>query len=105
MSFLIIEEILMNKSQSFQPTYKLDRLLVIDALRGFALLGLPFVNLIGLWVYSLRLSDTHTDLYIQRLMYILIEGRFFSIFSFLFGLGVWLFRSEERRVGKECRSC
>ena len=89
----------MNKSQSFQPTHKLDRLLVIDALRGFALLGLPFVNLIGLWVYSLRLSDTHTDLYIQRLMYILIEGRFFSIFSFLFGLGVWLFLTRLRAKG------
>lgn len=76
-----------------EPTTQKTRIDVIDLLRGFALIGLPFVNVIGLWMGQLNLSGTETDILVQRFLYVFIEGRFYAIFSFLFGLGIWIFLS------------
>src|SRR5699024_908820 len=79
-----------------EPTIQKTRIEVIDLLRGFALIGLPFVNVIGLWMGRLNLSGTETDIFVQRFLYIFIEGRFYAIFSFLFGLGIWIFLSKAK---------
>lgn len=82
-----------------EPTMNANRIHVIDSLRGFALLGLPFVNVLALWSGFMNLSGTTNDVWIQRFLYIFVEGRFFAIFSFLFGVGVWIFysRAKERQ--------
>ena len=78
------------------PTVNTDRIKVIDLVRGFALIGLPFVNVLTLWGSNINLSGTQGDIWIQRFLYIFIEGRFYAIFSFLFGLGIWIFLSRAK---------
>lgn len=79
-----------------EPTIQNHRIGVIDLIRGFALLGLPFVNILLLWRNNMNLSGTTGDIWIQRFLYIFIEGRFYAIFSFLFGLGLWIFLSRAK---------
>ncbi|MEM7374835.1 MAG: DUF418 domain-containing protein [Bacteroidota bacterium] len=75
-----------------KPTTGSERLLVIDALRGFALFGILAANLysfIGYNTYSteeipaLPILDRAVLFFID----LFVEGKFYSIFSILFGLG------------------
>lgn len=79
-----------------EPTINKNRIHLIDLIRGFALLGLPFVNVIALWISKMNLSETQGDIWVQRFLYIFVEGRFYAIFSFLFGLGLWIFLSRAK---------
>ena len=72
-----------------------DRIELLDALRGFALLGIILVN-IRAWSGWFTLSDTERDLlaggaesewWFTFLVAAVLEGKFYTIFSFLFGLG------------------
>jgi len=75
-----------------QPTTGSERLQVLDALRGFALFGILFANLysfIGYNTYSpqelvvLPLVDRAVLFFIDWF----VEGKFYGIFSILFGVG------------------
>ena len=56
----------------------------LDYIRGFALLGIILVNILAL--LNIKTPDPNTvDASYQRFLYLFVEGRFFSIFSFLFG--------------------
>ncbi len=75
-----------------KPTLGSERLEVIDALRGFALFGILFANLysfIGYNTYSLDEIPTLPILDRAMLFFIdlFVEGKFYSIFSILFGFG------------------
>ena len=75
-----------------QPTTKNERLEVVDALRGFALFGILFANLysfIGYNTYSPNeiLQLPSADKGILFFIDWFIEGKFYSIFSILFGMG------------------
>ncbi|MEX3714398.1 DUF418 domain-containing protein [Cytobacillus horneckiae] len=72
----------------------LNRIDLLDILRGFALVGLPFVNILMFWGDRMNLSGTEPDIWIQRGLYLFVEGRFYAIFSFLFGVGFWIFLSR-----------
>lgn len=80
-----------------EPTINTNRINVIDLIRGFALIGLPFVNVLALWGSNINLSGTQMDIWVQRFLYIFVEGRFYAIFSFLFGLGLWIFLSRAKK--------
>ncbi|TDQ42879.1 DUF418 domain-containing protein [Aureibacillus halotolerans] len=79
-----------------------DRIHSIDLIRGLALLGLPFVNVLFLWYMFVPIPETTLDIWVQRALYVFVEGRFFSIFSFLFGLGIYIFlsRAEAKESSK-----
>lgn len=70
-----------------------ERLEVLDALRGLALLGILVVNLEGLslaWAFTDQLAGLPTadwDAAARTLRAVFVEGKFYSIFSLLFGLG------------------
>ena len=75
-----------------------DRHQLLDALRGFALLGIVIANypVMAYWIFlspedqALRpFSDF--DPFIKDLEAILIQGKFYSIFSLLFGIGFGIF--------------
>src|SRR5690625_1286242 len=83
------------RGMRMKPTMTMDRINVLDLIRGFALIGLPFVNVLALW-NNANLSSTQGDIWIQRFLYIFVEGRFYAIFSFLFGLGFWIFLSRAK---------
>lgn len=64
---------------------------ILDALRGFALFGIFFANVqyFAGWLFlnaNAKGSIEGADIY-DAFMLIVIDGRFYTIFSFLFGLG------------------
>jgi len=67
----------------------------MDALRGFAILGIFIVNLSGLCVYnpgdtSVGWHFPELDKKMLFLHHVFLEGKFYSIFSLLFGWGLAL---------------
>jgi uncharacterized membrane protein YeiB len=77
------------------------RIETLDYLRGFALLGIILVNILPL--LSVGLPGTEMEAYYWRFLYLFIEGRFFTIFSFLFGVGFYLFITKANQKGRNGR--
>lgn len=74
-----------------------DRVLSIDIIRGFALLGIYFVNVPFMGVMTFGL-DEGINPYIGLFYDIFIDAKFYVIFSFLFGVSAYYFmRSQERK--------
>lgn len=84
---------------SIELTKRLD---ILDYLRGFALLGIIFVNSIPLLSIPLPEPGTRDATYWQFL-YLFVEGRFYTIFTFLFGVGFYIFISRAEAKGKNGR--
>ncbi|MFJ3390549.1 DUF418 domain-containing protein [Lysinibacillus sp. NPDC086135] len=75
-----------------QPIELNKRIDTLDYLRGFALLGIILVNIPALlWI---KTPDTSIDIAYNRFLILFVEGKFFSIFSFLFGVGFYIFISR-----------
>jgi len=86
-----------------RPTTSAERLEVLDALRGFALFGILFANLVSFFGYATLtqseiVSLPGSDRFVLFLIDWLIEGKFYSIFSILFGIGFGL------QAGRMCQS-
>ncbi|PRT14445.1 hypothetical protein C6353_24880 [Bacillus toyonensis] len=67
-----------------------NRIDILDYLRGFALIGILLVNVL----FFLKLdppSPNSIDASYQRFLYLFVEGRFITIFTFLFGIGFYIF--------------
>lgn len=74
-----------------------DRVLSIDIIRGYALLGIFFVNVPFMNVMTLGM-DEGINPYIRLFYDIFIDAKFYVIFSFLFGVSAYYFmRSQERK--------
>ncbi|MEG2805551.1 DUF418 domain-containing protein [Stenotrophomonas sp.] len=80
-------------SLSLQPVAVGDRIAVLDILRGFALLGILLMNMEA-FSGPLDLAFTGVDPHWQGLdywadaaIYVLVQGKFFTLFSLLFGAG------------------
>jgi uncharacterized protein len=79
-----------------QPTQHNERETFMDALRGFAILGIFIANLAHMSFYSESAKVISPwiveswDSSIRFLQYLFIEGKFYSIFSLLFGWGIAL---------------
>ncbi|MCM3240313.1 DUF418 domain-containing protein [Heyndrickxia oleronia] len=81
---------------SIEQTRRIDAL---DYLRGFALIGIILVNILAL--LSVQMPEPHTaNAAYQKWLYLFVETRFFSIFSFLFGVGFYIFLSRAISKGK-----
>ncbi len=83
---------------------KADRITVVDALRGFALLGILIAHL-SVWfdggplpnsVYAVN-ANSIANTVVQTVVGIFVSGKFYTFFSFLFGLSfaLMLTRSTE----------
>lgn len=89
------------------PTPRAERLDVVDSLRGFALLGILLVNM-GIFsqsaqqlVLPLPTGTPWYDVAAAWLVRFLAESKFYSLFSFLFGLGLVLLMDRiEGRGGR-----
>jgi len=75
------------------------RIDTLDYLRGFALLGIILVNILPLLSVRLPLQGTGDAVY-WRFLYLFVEGRFYTIFTFLFGVGFYIFISRAKAKGK-----
>ena len=76
------------------PTAERERYLILDALRGMALLGIAMANFpeFALWTFlspteQAAMPTAGIDEVVKYLQYLLIDGKFYSIFSMLFGIG------------------
>lgn len=86
-----------------EPITQSDRIQVLDVLRGLAVGGILIGNLqwfsgYGTLPPSLAALNPATDQAVRFLVHTLVEGKFYSIFSFLFGFGfaLQIARAEER---------
>lgn len=88
------------------PVQAHERIQILDILRGFALFGILLVNMelfanpLQIAVQPLEPSPYLVDRIAAWLVRLLAETKFYSLFSFLFGLGfaLQLVRAEEKRV-------
>lgn len=95
-----------NESSLLNPVAENERMHILDALRGFAILGIFFVNLIYFSGYKyLAVEDipgygfATSDYYGSFLIELLAHGKFYSLFSFLFGLGFAIQLDRTSRKG------
>lgn len=86
-----------------RPTPPAERIELLDVLRGLAVAGILIGNMqwfsgYGMVPPALALTPTWADHVTHFLVHVLIEGKFYSIFSFLFGFGfaVQITRAEDR---------
>jgi uncharacterized protein len=88
------------------PVHNNERIIIMDALRGIAILGIFIANLgAGFSFYSETANNTgpffHSlDKAFLFWEHVFIEGKFYSIFSFLFGWGfaIQIARSEVKGI-------
>ena len=81
----------------FKPTTKQTRIEVVDALRGFALLGVLLANIpYG----NSEAIQSAFDPALNFLYHLLIDKKFITIFSMLFGFGFYIqmSRAEEKHI-------
>lgn len=93
----------MSERPAFKPTRSGERVALIDALRGLAILGILLVNMSG---YSGTTLDPSAiadsiDRSVAALIHLLVVAKFYSLFSFLFGWGMAIQR--ERAVARGAR--
>ena len=96
------------RSSDLAPTQASERYEILDALRGMALLGIVSANMIlySLYIYlndaAMAALPTHSaDKVLDFLELMLIEGKFYTIFSVLFGVGfsILLSRASTKEMG------
>ncbi|MBK9050168.1 MAG: M28 family peptidase [Chloroflexi bacterium] len=82
------------------PTTASERLHVVDIIRGFAVFGIFVFNMTSFagYAYALQGHETALNRGLMLLIRFLVEAKFYSLFSFLFGWGmaVQLLRAETR---------
>lgn len=81
------------------------RYLILDSLRGIALLGICLANFPEFSLYTFQkqeviiaIPSAGFDHIIRYLQFIFIDGKFYSIFSLLFGIG---FSIQIEKIGKQ----
>jgi uncharacterized protein len=88
------------------PTTASQRIELLDALRGFAIFGILMVNMPLFYkpVTSMLLgfdgSVGTLNLVSEMFIKFFFEGKFYVLFSMLFGYGFWLFINRNRPDGK-----
>lgn len=99
----------MTNPEHMQPVAQAERIHILDVLRGFAIFGILAVNIYGMSSPNFLPGYIESEMpwydeLAKTLMLFFAEGKFYVIFSFLFGLGfsVQLTRAESK--GKDVRS-
>ncbi len=85
----------MERSVILEPTTEKQRFIILDALRGLALLGICLANLpeFALWTFlsgeeQAAMPTAEADRVVRFLQYFIVDAKFYSIFSILhYGIG------------------
>ncbi len=92
---------------SVAPVQQTERIQIVDILRGFALFGILFVNMtifsrpIQVILFPVDPAMPWFDRAAEWLIHFLGEGKFYALFSMLFGLGLTLLMERvEGRGGR-----
>ncbi len=92
-------------NSSVAPVGKEDRIMLLDTLRGFAIFGILMVNMpLFFQPISTILLGANPDASLlhkasESFIKFFFEGKFYVIFSLLFGYGFWLFLSKKTDDG------
>ena len=82
------------------------RIDAMDVLRGFALLGILLMNIegmVGPLMASISGVDpllTGADRWVDTAIYLLVQGKFFPLFSMLFGMGFAIMLARAQAAGR-----
>jgi uncharacterized protein len=94
-----------NMQPAAAPTQPIQRIQILDILRGFAIFGILLVNMAffnhAIYALALNLSDPvgTLDQLARWGITFFAEGKFYSIFAFLFGLGLAIQYRRAREQG------
>ncbi|WP_273129325.1 DUF418 domain-containing protein [Bacillus weihaiensis] len=84
----------------------MNRIVSIDIIRGFALFGIFLVNMPAFhsaefmrMIYGVEREVDGADYWLDLFFALFIDMKFFTIFSFLFGLGFYIFMSRAEEKG------
>lgn len=90
----------------FRPVAPGERIALLDVLRGFALLGIGLMN-IEAFVGPLNAALTGidpalsgADRWADALVYVLVQGKFYTLFSLLFGMGFAVMAERAGQAGR-----
>ncbi len=87
-------------NRSMTPVRAHERIQVVDILRGFAILGVLLVNMLGLSGNSLALDQFNSvNFAVVWLIKFLAQAKFYTLFSFLFGWGMAIQMERAERRG------
>ncbi len=88
------------------PVRSSQRFVILDALRGFALLGIALANFPEFSLYTFLNANAveamptyGLDRVVRFLQYLFIDGKFYTIFSLLFGIGFSIILSNAEKKG------
>ncbi len=88
------------------PVKSSERYAILDVLRGLALLGIAMANFPEFLLYSFlpveaadAMPTAGIDRIVRYLQYIFIDGKFYTIFSLLFGIGFSIIITHAARKG------
>lgn len=91
-------------TENIGPVRSKERYIILDALRGLALLGICLANFPEFSLYSFLKSEivaemptAGIDRAIRYMQYIFIDGKFYTLFSLLFGIGFSIIISNAMR--------
>lgn len=96
----------MSEISAGAPVEGKKRHLILDALRGFALLGICLANFPEFSLFTFlkpesvqSMPSADIDLATKYFLYIFIDGKFYTIFSLLFGIGFSIILENNARRG------
>ena len=91
---------------NLSPVTARQRYIILDALRGFALLGIAIANFpeFSLWTFlseraTAAMPTASFDRVVRWMEYLLVDGKFYTLFSLLFGIGFSIIIGNAARRG------
>ena len=95
----------MNKN-NLSPVKPSERYVILDALRGFALIGIILANYPEFSLYTFQPDEVAAamptagiDRAVRFLQYVFVDGKFYTLFSLLFGIGFSIIISHAQAKG------
>jgi uncharacterized protein len=87
------------------PVSETERLKLIDALRGVALLGILLMNIPGFampdyFSESFKSDPANVNFWVSAVISVVFEGKMRALFGMIFGAGVLLFVSKKEQAGR-----
>ena len=96
----------MQTNNRIAPIQAKERFVILDALRGFALLGICLANFPEFSLYTFQPAEVTAampsaaiDRVVRFIQYLFIDGKFYTIFSILFGIGFSIIIANTERKG------
>lgn len=95
------------EGETLAPIASGERIQALDVVRGVALLGIFLMNVEWFnrasneMMLGLPVGLSGADWWASRLVYILVQGKFWTIFSLLFGMGFAVMLMRAERAGRD----